>query len=114
MRPALILALAAILAVSVVDARLNICSSTADCPTRSQCVRKRCSDKCSSMSDCLPGLGCVLGRCMDVCDGACSVSAKCDVILNEPVCSCPEGQEGDPQELCVAPAQKDAAKTPEP
>ncbi|XP_037795892.1 uncharacterized protein LOC119591253 [Penaeus monodon] len=102
MKPALTLCLAAILAISaVVEARLSICSSTAECPPRHQCVRNKCSDKCNTMSDCRPGLGCILGRCKDLCEGACGKAAICNVILNEAVCVCPGGHAGNPLEECV-------------
>ncbi|XP_047739045.1 uncharacterized protein LOC108675679 isoform X3 [Hyalella azteca] len=55
------------------------------------------NDQCSTDNSCINGL------CYDVCSiDICGENADCSVNTHRPVCTCPPGTTGDPQERCVA------------
>ena len=59
-----------------------------------------CRPECVSNSDCQQSLACINQRCVSPCVGVCGISAKCDVVNHNPICSCPTGYIGDPFSAC--------------
>lgn len=59
-----------------------------------------CRPECTLNTECSPNKACVNLKCKDPCPGTCGTDAKCDVVNHIPMCSCPEGFEGDPFRAC--------------
>jgi hypothetical protein len=59
-----------------------------------------CRPECTSNSECSRSQACLRNKCMDPCPGICGSEAICSVINHIPVCTCPEGLEGDPFRQC--------------
>ena len=98
------------------------CRASKDCECGKSCVEGRCRQECSGSvpcpqghlcqaGSCLPG--CLLdadcgdqevcrdGSCQDPCTTAsCAASAECVVSSHRPVCTCPQGLQGNPKLEC--------------
>lgn len=59
-----------------------------------------CRPECTVSSECNPDKACVNTKCINPCIGACGSGARCEVINHSPICSCREGQTGDPFRSC--------------
>lgn len=68
-----------------------------------------CRPECVVSSECSPTRACVNQKCTDPCLGSCGIGARCEVINHSPICSCAEGQTGDPFQSC-----REIPKTVEP
>ena len=59
-----------------------------------------CRPECVVSGECPLTRACVNQKCTDPCLGACGLQARCEVINHSPICSCREGQTGDPFRSC--------------
>ncbi|KAG8232833.1 hypothetical protein J437_LFUL013159, partial [Ladona fulva] len=59
-----------------------------------------CRPECIVSSECPISKACVNQKCTDPCIGSCGVGARCEVINHSPICSCRQGQTGDPFKSC--------------
>ena len=59
-----------------------------------------CRPECVVSSECASNKACVNQKCTDPCVGACGLNARCEVINHSPICSCRQGQTGDPFRSC--------------
>lgn len=59
-----------------------------------------CRPECIVSSECESRKACVNQKCTDPCLGSCGLGARCEVINHSPICSCPQGQTGDPFRSC--------------
>ena len=58
---------------------------------------------CENVGDCPIDNSCINRQCYDVCIlGICGLDADCAVVSHRPVCTCPPGTTGDPQNQCKA------------
>lgn len=60
-----------------------------------------CRPECIVSSDCPLNLACSNQKCIDPCPGTCGISAICQVVNHNPVCSCPPRYTGDPFTRCI-------------
>lgn len=60
-----------------------------------------CRPECVTSSECPLNQACVNQKCIDPCPGTCGVSAICQVVNHNPICSCPSGTSGDPFIRCM-------------
>jgi len=60
-----------------------------------------CRPECTDNSECLNNAACINQRCKNPCPGACGELARCTVQNHVPICTCPEGYEGDPTVRCI-------------
>lgn len=65
-----------------------------------------CRPECTISTECSFDKACVNQKCIDPCPGTCGINARCSVINHSPICSCNEGQIGDPFTRCYAPPRK--------
>lgn len=63
-------------------------------------VPPQCRPECVISSECAPTQACINQKCVDPCIGVCGMNARCEVINHSPICSCNEGQMGDPFKSC--------------
>ena len=96
------------------DCKPNPCGTNAECRPaqgeRSQtCVCLpglrgdpfvACRPECTTNSDCGNNLACINQKCRDPCPGTCGIDARCQVVGHNPICSCPNGYQGDPFIRC--------------
>lgn len=59
-----------------------------------------CRPECVQNSECSQNEACSNQKCRDPCPGTCGVSAKCQVVNHNPICSCPVRYTGDPFTRC--------------
>lgn len=59
-----------------------------------------CRPECVVSAECPLTRACVNQKCSDPCLGSCGLGARCEVINHSPICSCREGQTGDPFQSC--------------
>lgn len=59
-----------------------------------------CRPECIVSNECPTNQACINQKCVDPCRGACGSNARCEVINHSPICSCNEGQTGDPFRSC--------------
>lgn len=59
-----------------------------------------CRPECVVSAECPTIKACVNQKCTDPCLGSCGLNARCEVINHSPICSCLEGQTGDPFKSC--------------
>ena len=59
-----------------------------------------CRPECVVSAECAATKACVNQKCVDPCPGSCGLGARCEVINHSPICSCQEGQTGDPFQSC--------------
>lgn len=70
-----------------------------------------CRPECTINSECASNLACINEKCRDPCLGSCGLSAICSVLTHIPICTCPDGYEGDPFNHCrVKPQQIEPIK----
>lgn len=72
-----------------------------------------CRPECVSNSECPLNEACVNQKCRDPCPGSCGVSARCQVVNHNPICSCPSSFTGDPFIRCI-PVQERPPETQNP
>lgn len=60
-----------------------------------------CRPECVSSAECTLNQACTNQRCIDPCKGTCGISAQCQVINHNPICSCPPALTGNPFSRCV-------------
>ena len=61
-----------------------------------------CRPECVLNTDCNRDRACVRNKCTDPCSGTCAINAICNVINHIPMCTCPEGFEGNAFVQCNA------------
>lgn len=59
-----------------------------------------CKPECVLNTECSNDKACINMKCQNPCLGSCGLSAVCDVVNHVPMCSCPDGYEGDPFVSC--------------
>ena len=59
-----------------------------------------CKPECTVSSECPSNKACHKYKCANPCNGACGLNAKCNVINQNPICSCLGGLTGDPFTRC--------------
>lgn len=59
-----------------------------------------CRPECIASGECSPVEACINQKCINPCVGSCGIGARCEVINHSPICSCREGQTGDPFKSC--------------
>ncbi|KAG5895964.1 hypothetical protein JTB14_027964 [Gonioctena quinquepunctata] len=59
-----------------------------------------CRPECVVSAECPLTKACLNKKCVDPCPGTCGIGAKCQVINHNPICSCLEGNTGDPFVRC--------------
>lgn len=59
-----------------------------------------CRPECIVSAECPQDLACIRNRCQNPCLGTCGLDARCQVVAHNPVCSCPDGYDGDPFLFC--------------
>lgn len=64
-----------------------------------------CRPECVSSAECNLNQACLNQKCIDPCPGTCGVGALCQVVIHNPICSCPPQLSGDPFIRC-APIRK--------
>lgn len=60
----------------------------------------QCRPECVVSSECSQNQACINQKCIDPCVGTCGYNARCEVINHSPICSCNQGQTGDPFQRC--------------
>lgn len=60
-----------------------------------------CRLECSTSSECPLNKACNNYKCLNPCNGACGISAHCEVVNHNPICSCPTYFTGDPFTRCI-------------
>nr|CAD7425818.1 unnamed protein product [Timema monikensis] len=65
-----------------------------------------CRPECVVSSECPQNRACISQKCRDPCPGTCGMEARCQVVNHNPICSCPQGYDGDPFVLCSREAPK--------
>lgn len=75
-----------------------------------------CRPECVLNAECPSNLACINEKCVDPCPGSCGVNSICNVVKHNPICTCPEGYEGNALTQCVIqetpPAQRDPPSSP--
>lgn len=59
-----------------------------------------CRPECVTSAECPLTRACLNNKCQDPCPGTCGQNAKCQVVNHNPICSCLEGNTGDPFTRC--------------
>lgn len=59
-----------------------------------------CRPECVVSAECPLTQACLNGKCKDPCPGTCGQNTKCQVVNHNPICSCSEGNTGDPFSRC--------------
>lgn len=60
-----------------------------------------CRPECVVNTDCALNEACINTKCGNPCLGACGISARCQVLNHNPICSCPPVFTGDPFVRCI-------------
>lgn len=60
-----------------------------------------CRPECITSSECPLSQACINQKCIDPCPGTCGLSAICQVVNHNPICSCPVKMTGDPFTRCI-------------
>lgn len=60
-----------------------------------------CRPECIVSAECAPNEACSNQKCRDPCPGTCGISARCEVVSHNPICSCPPRFTGDPFIRCT-------------
>ncbi|KAI4480699.1 hypothetical protein M0802_014155, partial [Mischocyttarus mexicanus] len=60
-----------------------------------------CRPECTVNTDCALNEACINMKCRDPCPGSCGISARCQVINHNPICSCAPVFTGDPFVRCI-------------
>jgi len=61
-----------------------------------------CRPECVLSSDCSRDKACMSRKCRDPCPGTCGSGAICSVVNHVPICSCPEGTNGNAFVSCAS------------
>ncbi|KAG7170134.1 Neurogenic locus Notch protein-like 1 [Homarus americanus] len=69
--------------------QLGSCRSNNDCPSTQACYKYECKNPCVSPAG-----------------SVCGINANCKVEKHVPICSCPEGYEGNPIQECSIPSRR--------
>lgn len=59
-----------------------------------------CRPECVVSAECSQDRACINQKCVDPCPGSCGNRARCEVRNHSPICSCSEGETGDPFQGC--------------
>jgi hypothetical protein len=59
-----------------------------------------CRPECTMNNDCPREKACMNTKCINPCVGTCGINAECNVVNHSPVCTCLNGYEGNPFEMC--------------
>lgn len=59
-----------------------------------------CRPECTLSSDCPRNRACIRLKCQDPCPGTCGTGALCQVVNHIPICSCPNGYNGNAFVAC--------------
>lgn len=59
-----------------------------------------CRPECVISSECSMNKACMNNKCIDPCPGPCAPTAFCRTINHSPICSCKQGQTGNPFSQC--------------
>lgn len=59
-----------------------------------------CRPECIVSAECPLTEACLNNKCVDPCPGTCGQSARCQVVNHNPICSCAQGNTGDPFSRC--------------
>jgi hypothetical protein len=59
-----------------------------------------CRPECVSSAECPLQQACLNQKCRDPCPGTCGQNARCQVVNHNPICSCSQGNTGDPFTRC--------------
>lgn len=73
----------------------------------------QCRPECVVSIECLGTQACVNQKCVNPCKGACGYDARCEVINHSPICSCNQGQTGDPFQRCFEKPITEKPRDPE-
>jgi hypothetical protein len=60
-----------------------------------------CRPECVIDSDCPSEKACIRSKCQDPCQFACGENADCNIINHIPICTCPQGYDGNPFIACL-------------
>lgn len=77
-------------------------AGTPSCSCQTQYIGSppNCRPECIMNSECPSNEACIREKCQDPCPGSCGWGAQCNVINHTPICSCPDGYEGNPFTKC--------------
>lgn len=59
-----------------------------------------CRPECVVSAECPLTQACLNNKCRDPCPGTCGINAQCQVLNHNPICSCTQGNTGDPFTRC--------------
>lgn len=59
-----------------------------------------CRPECIVSAECALTEACLNNKCVDPCPGTCGQNARCQVVNHNPICSCAQGNTGDPFSRC--------------
>lgn len=59
-----------------------------------------CRPECVTSAECPLSEACSNQKCINPCPGTCGIAALCQVVIHNPICSCPAGHTGDPFIRC--------------
>jgi hypothetical protein len=59
-----------------------------------------CKPECVVSAECPSTKACINQKCSNPCLGSCGTNARCEVRNHSPICSCRQGQTGDPFRSC--------------
>lgn len=60
-----------------------------------------CRPECTTSAECPLNKACNNYKCVDPCKGTCGISALCEVVNHNPICSCPKEMTGNPFTRCT-------------
>lgn len=60
-----------------------------------------CRPECVTSSECPLNEACLNQKCINPCPGTCGITAHCQVINHNPICTCPVRYTGDPFVRCL-------------
>lgn len=81
--------------------RINKGHAVCSCRPNYNGAPPNCRPECLVSSECNLNQACINQKCKDPCPGTCGISARCQVINHNPICSCPAHYVGDPFVQCV-------------
>jgi hypothetical protein len=74
---------------------------------------RECKVECEQNSDCDRSKACISYKCKDPCPGTCGINARCEVTNHIPICTCPEGYQGNAFIRCI-PIPPEVVRQPTP
>lgn len=60
-----------------------------------------CRPECILNTDCTVNKACINNKCKDPCQGTCGINAICNVYNHIPMCTCPQGMNGNAFIQCL-------------